>query len=59
VGGAAQQRTRRWPQALMMGQTGLRACLAQVNFTSVFLENNFMSDFLDEAELFWKKCLAK
>ena len=25
-----------------------------------FLENSFMSDFLDEAELFWKKkCLAK
>ena len=39
----------------------LRACLAQLNFTSkaVFLENSFMSDFLDEAELFWKKCLAK
>ena len=39
----------------------LRACLAQLNFTSkaVFLENSFMSDFLDEAELFWKKCSAK
>jgi len=38
-----------------------RACLAQLNFTSkaVFLENSFMSDFLDEAELFWKKCLTK
>jgi len=35
--------------------------LAQLNFTgeAVFLENNFMSDFLDEAELFWKKYLAK
>jgi len=31
-----------------------RACLAQLNFTSkaVFLENSFMSDFLDEAKLF-------
>jgi len=39
----------------------LRACLAQLNFTSkaVFLENSFMSDFLDEAKLFWKKCLTK
>jgi hypothetical protein len=38
-----------------------RACLAQLNFISkaVFLENSFMSDFLDEAKLFWKKCLAK
>ena len=29
-------------------------CLAQLNFTSkaVFLENSFMSDFLDEAKLF-------
>ena len=38
-----------------------RACLAQLNFTSeaVFLENSFMGDFLDEAELFWRKCLAK
>ena len=35
--------------------TGLiRVCLAQFNFTSktVFLENSFMSNFLDEAELF-------
>jgi len=34
----------------------LWVCLAQLNFTSkaVFLENSFMSDFLDEAELFWK-----
>jgi len=35
--------------------------LAQLNFIgkAVFLENSFMSDFLDEAELFWKKYLAK
>jgi hypothetical protein len=35
----------------------LRACLSQLNFTSeaVFLENNFMSNFIGEAELFWKK----
>ena len=41
--------------------TVLRACLAQLNFTSkaVFLENSIMSDFLDEAELFWRKCLTK
>jgi len=26
---------------------------------AVFLENSFISDFLDEAKLFWKKCLAK
>jgi len=39
----------------------LRACLAQLNFTSkaIFLENSFMSDFLDEAELFWKKMFGK
>jgi hypothetical protein len=24
-----------------------------------FLENNFMSNFLSEAELFWKNCLVK
>jgi len=37
-----------------------RVCLAQLNFSkTVFLENSFMSDFLDETELFWKKCLAK
>jgi len=24
-----------------------------------FLENSFMSDFIDEVKLFWKKCLAK
>jgi len=35
----------------------LRSCLAQFNFTSkaVFLENSFMSNFLNEAELFFKK----
>jgi len=34
--------------------------LAQL-FTSkaVFLENSFMSDFLDEVELFWKKVFGK
>jgi len=34
--------------------------LAQLNFTSkaVFLENSFMSNFLNEAKLFWKKCLV-
>ena len=25
----------------------------------MFLENNFMSNFLGVAELFWKNCLAK
>jgi len=32
-----------------------------LNFNSkaVFLEHSFISDFLDEVELFWKKCLAK
>jgi len=41
--------------------TKLRACLAQLNFTSetVLLENSFMSNFAGEAELFWKKCLVK
>jgi hypothetical protein len=39
----------------------LWACLVQVSFTSkvVFLENSSMNDFLDEAKLFWKNCLAK
>ena len=34
----------------------LRPCLAQFNFNTkvVFLENSFMSKFLDEAELFGK-----
>jgi len=55
------------PQHTQLGTTVslakllFRVCLAQLNFTSeaVFLENSFMSDFLDKAELFWKKCLAK
>jgi hypothetical protein len=35
--------------------------LAQLSFTSkaVFLENSFMSNFLGEAELFWKKLFGK
>jgi len=41
----------------MLVEIGCRACLGQLNFTTkaVFLENSFMSDFLDEAEL----CLLK
>jgi len=32
-------------------------CLAHLNFISksVFLENSFMSNFLDKTKLFWKK----
>jgi len=47
--------------AAYTNQVELRACLAQLNFNftskAVILENSFMSDFLHEVELFWKKCL--
>jgi len=36
-------------------------CLAQLNFTSkaVFLENSFMSNFLEEAGLYLEKVFGK
>jgi len=33
-------------------QRRIRFYLAQINFTTVFLKNNFMNNFLNKAELF-------
>ena len=59
-----------FPQLCVVDQTGSRqwslvdnlwASLAPINFISkvVFLKSSFINDFLDKAELFWKKCLIK